>query len=358
MKAFFLPLLFCVTFLKGNAQADSTGKPVYSVLPFAFFLPETDVGFGVGGIMSFRFKGESPGTAASQLQLGASYTLNNQWLFYLPWRLFWEQERNLSYGELGYYLYVYPYYGMGINSKKEDEEYYDVIYPRVRISMLRELRPHLYVGVRYWFDNFNITGFEPESSLQNSGVTGVAGGELGGLGLVSNYDSRDNQFYPSRGWFVETVVLPHTAAFNSDFDFLKLSLDASRYQAIGEKQVVAVNAFWESNIGEAPFFNMAFVGGAKRLRGYIDGRFRDHNASVLQAEYRWKFYKRFGLTLFYGMGNVFEDFSSLSLAATKHAFGGGLRFQLSKRELVNLRIDAGYAPTEGANFYITFGEAF
>lgn len=345
-------------FLQGKAQQDTAQKPVYSVLPFLFFLPETDFGFGVGGIMSFRFPGEDTTTAASQMQLGASYTLNDQWLFYLPWRLFWQEQQNLSYGELGYYLYVYPYYGIGINSKKEDEEFYDVIYPRIRVSYLREVRPNLYLGARYWLDNFNITGYAERGSLEHGGIPGVGGGEVGGLGLVSNYDSRNNQFYPTTGWFVETVVLPHTAAFNSDFDFLKFSLDATKYQRLGGRHLLALNAYWESNIGQVPFFNMAFVGGAKRLRGYIDGRFRDHNASVLQAEYRWKFYKRFGLTLFYGAGNVFEDFSALDLSATKHAFGGGLRFQLSKREQVNLRLDAGYAPNEGANFYITFGEAF
>ncbi len=348
-------LLLC---LSGKAQSDSSRRPVYSVLPFAFFLPETDWGFGIGGIMSFRFKGEDTASSVSQVQLGASYTLRNQWLFYLPWRLFWASEKNLSYGELGYYVYVYPYYGIGARSRLEEEEFYDVTFPRVRINYLRETSPDLYFGIRYWLDDFNITGYAPEGKLLQSAVRGFDGGRVSGLGVVSNFDSRDNQFYPTHGWFVEAVALPHSTALGSNFTFLKLSLDAAHYHTIRKRHTFAVNAYWESNIGEVPFFNMAFLGGPRRLRGYIDGRFRDYNAAVLQAEYRWRFYKRFGLALFYGAGNVFEKFSGLQASLTKQTFGGGLRFQLSKREKVNLRLDAGFVPSEGANFYVTFGEAF
>ncbi len=360
---FFLFAYSCV--INAQAQADSlqtspldsANKPVYNILPIVFYLPETKLGFGAGGIVSFRFKGEKPSTASSQLQIGATYTLNNQLLLYFPYRLFWKNESRLAYGELGYYIYVYPYYGIGINSTSTDEEFYEVSYPRFRASYLRKVKQNVYLGVRYWLDDFNITRFADNGNLKNKNVIGTAGGRVAGLGVVTNFDSRNNQFYPTQGWFIEGVVLPHTKYVGSEYELLKLSFDAATYLTKG-KHTFALNTYLESNIGTVPFYNMAFIGGSKRLRGYIDGRFRDNNAAVLQGEYRWKFYKRFGLTAFYSSGNVFNNLTDLTIAETKQTVGGGLRFQLSKRELVNIRIDYGYAFDGSNNFYLTFGEAF
>lgn len=341
-----------------GSESDSATKPVYNILPFVYYLPETSLGFGVGGVVSFRFKGELPTSKASQVQIGASYTLLNQYLFYFPYRLFWKNNKYLAYGEVGYYRYTYNYYGIGPEVPASNEESYDLLYPRIRASVLQELWPQGYLGLRYWYDNFDITDIEENGLLDTTQTLGKRGGAAAGLGLVTNYDSRDNQFYPTQGYFVEGVALPHFAAVGSDFAFLKLSLDASRYFPLKKKQVIAVNLYLESNIGEVPFYQLALLGGSKRMRGFYEGRFRDRHAAIVQAAYRCKFYKRFGLALFYAAGNVAEGPASFQFSETKQAVGGGLRFQLSKREKVNLRLDAALTNTGEANFYLTFGEAF
>lgn len=357
MKHLYL-LLGLLVFVKLEAQyEEKANEPVYSILPIVFYLPETSFGFGAGGIVTFRFPGEDTTSASCQVQLGATYTLNNQLLLYFPYRLFWKNETRLTYGELGYYIYTYPFYGVGANSQRGDEEFYDVNFPRIRVSYLREVHPDFYLGLRYWFDDFEITAVQEDGRLQQAQVNGAGGGRVAGLGPVINYDSRNNQFYPTNGWFVEGVALAHTKIFGSEYDLLKLSFDAATYLS-KKKHSLALNTYWESNIGDVPFYNMAFVGGSKRLRGYIDGRFRDLHAGVFQAEYRWKFYKRFGLTAFYGTGTVFRNLDALTYNDLKHTLGGGLRFQLSKKALVNLRLDYGYAFDGSSNFYLTFGEAF
>lgn len=358
----FIFLLYCGVSLAQNVEEvkDSIDpyKPTYSLLPVVYFLPETSLGFGVGGISTFRFRKDSITTNPSQFQIGLSYTLLDQILLFAGYRTFWDNEKYLSYGELGYYRYIYNFYGVGPNTPIEQEELYDLTYPRIRISVLQESSPNLYLGLRYWFDAFNITRVGSGGLLDTQPILGNRGGRAAGFGPVLNYDSRDDQFYPAQGYFIEGVALPHTKVFASEFEFLKLSLDVANYQKVGKNQILALNFYGESNVGEVPFYQMALLGGTKRLRGLYEGRFRDNNSVVLQAEYRWKFYKRFGLTVFYGAGNVFNLPSDLSLSLTKHTYGGGLRFQLTKKEKVNLRLDVGLSPQGSANFYVTFGEAF
>lgn len=357
-------LLFFIS-LRLSAQTDSSAtdsidpyKPNYSILPLVYYLPETSLGFGVGGVVTFRFRSEEPESRPSQFQIGASYTLMDQILLYFPYRLFWNKSKYLTYGELGYYRYIYFFYGIGGETPNSNEEVYSVTYPRIRNSFLYEFFPDTYIGLRYWYDNFDITEVDSTGLLVDGNIRGSKGGAAGGLGLVVNYDSRDDQFYPSKGIYIEGVVLPHTGFFGSEFSFLKVSADAAWYHSLTKSQIMAFNFYGESNIGEVPFYQMALLGGNKRLRGLYEGRYRNNNTIILQAEYRWRFYKRFGLTLFYGTGNTFGELHDFNLSLTKHTYGGGLRFRLSKREKVNLRLDVGLSPYGSSNYYVTFSEAF
>ncbi|MAN04824.1 MAG: hypothetical protein CMI35_17220 [Owenweeksia sp.] len=357
-------LLFLLP-LRALAQADTSEadsidpyKLNYSILPLVYYLPETSVGFGVGGIVTFRFRTEEPDSRPSQFQLGASYTLMDQFLLYFPYRLFWNKSKYLTYGELGYYKYVYFYYGIGGGAPNSNEEVYSVSFPRIRNSFLYQFFPDTYIGGRYWFDDFKITKVDSAGLLVEQDVTGSRGGAAGGLGLVVNHDSRDDQFYPSRGTFIEGVVLPHTHFFGSDFSFLKISLDASRYYSLTGTQILALNFYGESNLGKVPFYQMALLGGNKRLRGLYEGRYRDNNSLIVQAEYRWRFYRRFGLAFFAGAGNVFSEPATAKAGLTQYTYGGGLRFRLSKREKGNLRLDVGFSSHGSVNYYLTFGEAF
>lgn len=358
-------MLILTSFVRLTAQNDTLPKDSidpyklnYSILPVAYYLPETSLGFGVGGIVTFRFRSERPDSRPSQFQVGASYTLMDQVLLYFPYRFFWNQSRYLTYGELGYYKYVYFFYGLGGGTPNSNEEVYDVTFPRIRNSFLYEFFPDTYLGGRFWYDDFNITEVDSNGLLVDGDIPGSRGGAAGGIGLVVNHDSRNDQFYPSKGMYLEGVVLPHTRFFGSDFSFIKMSLDVSRYYGLNERQVLAFNFYGESNIGNVPFYQMALLGGNKRLRGLYEGRYRENNCLILQGEYRWNFYKRFGMALFYSVGNTFYDFNTLQLDYTKHTYGGGLRFRISRREKVNLRLDVGLSPYGSANYYFTFGEAF
>ena len=46
------------------------------------------------------------------------------------------------------------------------------------------------------------------------------------------------------------------------------------------------------SIGDVPFQGQNVVG-QDDIRGYSSGKYRDNQAYVIQAEYRWRFYKKF-----------------------------------------------------------------
>ncbi|MDZ7692119.1 MAG: hypothetical protein U5K69_13475 [Balneolaceae bacterium] len=102
---------------------------------------------------------------------------------------------------------------------------------------------------------------------------------------------------------------------------------------------------------------MATLGGETILRGYYAGRFRDYNGGQIQAELRQKLIGRVGITGFASSGEVWHSFSDFSLSNVKWTAGGGLCFNLNRKDPMNLRMDLAFGENT-SGFYLTLGEAF
>jgi len=363
--SFFLILIYVslyatAVYSQKNESTDTiatTNKNSLFAVPIAFFSPETDWAFGLTGIYAFRLKKENSPTRPSQLTLGFAYTLNKQVLIYLPYQLFAKNQVYNIYGELGYYLYSYQFFGLGNDTKEENLEIYKVNYPRIRINALKLLRPNLYGGLRYWMDDFDIRAIKEGGILDTKPIAGKNGGFLSGAGIVLNYDNRDNIFFPTEGTFVEFVSFSNGNYLGSDFNFSKFTLDASKYFS-KNNQVLALNFYSEFTGGTAPFNQLALLGGTKKMRGYIEGRLRDHHQVIFQTEYRFPIYKeRFRGVLFGGMGQVANTFADFKINNLKYTYGAGLRILINKKERIHIRLDAGFGQ-ETSGYYITIGEAF
>ena len=323
-------VLLCACGFTSSAQVDSTAskrKAKFLALPGVFSSPETSLGFGVVGLTTFRFKNESDSSQTSQINIGAAYTLLDQFLLYLPYQFFWNEQR------------------------------------------------YKFVGGRYAFDNFNITRFDTTGVLQDRQIAGTAGGAISGLGPIVNYDTRDNIFQPYKGILAELSFLLNDEAIGSAYNFTQTSLEVSGYIALKKpkalpanrrpiRPVLALNMLAVAAGGNAPFNALGLLGGTKRMRGYYEGYFRDKRMIEGQAEFRIPlfannagFLQRFGVVAFGGLGTVAPTYKSLNLQDLVHTYGGGLRFQLDRKQGINLRVEYGLSATT-SGFYLSIGEAF
>ena len=96
------------------------------------------------------------------------------------------------------------------------------------------------------------------------------------------------------------------------------------------------------------------------MRGYYLGRYRDNALVATQAEYRFlpfPFSKRFGGTIFGGLGTVGPSIMDLKLDQLRACGGLGVRFLLFPGKDIYTRFD--FAVTrEGLGYYLFIGEAF
>jgi hypothetical protein len=362
VSIFALLFIVAVSF-KAQSQAvaskpdSSLNKTTIRGFPVAFYSPDTKLGVGALGIVFFNFKKDSIGARKSSINIGGAYTTLNQVLLYTPFQIFVNNSKYWFYGELGYYKYIFNYFGVGNNTPNDYIEKYDARFPRIRINALRKVNNSLYVGVRYVYDNFSLSNYRSDGELIKNRITGSTGGRVSGLGLISVFDSRNKLFYPTKGALIEAIAYYESPATGSDFSYNRLSIDAAKYLAISNKQVLAFNAVIVNSNGDVPFHQMATLGGGKRQRGYFDGKFRDRNLLLLQAEYRATIYKRFGAVAFGGLGQVSSQLSEAADAPIRYNFGAGLRYVLDTKQKLNIRIDYGLG-AQSSGFYLTLGEAF
>ena len=101
---------------------------------------------------------------------------------------------------------------------------------------------------------------------------------------------------------------------------------------------------------------MPKLGGSLRMRGYYEGQYRDNNLIEVQLELRQHLWKRNGMVLWVGAGNVFENFRKFNFSETLPNFGIGYRWEFKSR--VNVRLDLGFGKDFKTGFMFNINEAF
>ncbi|WP_207509126.1 BamA/TamA family outer membrane protein [Telluribacter humicola] len=360
----FLVMIVCSPWAMGAVQdtlqpqkreflRDKTIVPV----PVVFRLPET--GFGAGAVVAstFSFARDSVGAKPSQLSFGVTYTQKKQILVFLPFTIFYDNNRYYFSGDNGWYKYNYFYYGIG--EDRIEQEIFDVQYPRVRLLASRLVAPNTYLGLRYQYEGYNVTGTRPGGELASGRIEGSDFSRTSGLGLSILRDTRDIVFYPRRGIFAEAYVLPTSRIFGADRNFTRYYLDLSHYKSLHKKVVLATNYVASATVGDrVPFSQLSFLGGQKKMRGVYEGFFRDKNALIGQAEARWEVWRFIGLVGFGAVGVMGDEKDIIRLNKPKYTYGVGLRVTAQKKNHLNIRIDYGMSPYGHGNLYATIGEAF
>lgn len=177
-----------------------------------------------------------------------------------------------------------------------------------------------------------------------------------GTGFFLMYDSRDYITAPHKGLFfkLENVFFPGFFGNKPDFNRTELTLDF--YHEVWKGGVMAYDFHTEYNTGNVPWTMLARMGGSHRMRGYYEGRYRDKGIMEIQAELRQNVWRRIGITVWGGAGNVFPKLSKLKGSQTLPNCGMGLRWEFKKR--VNVRLDYGFGKSGQTGFIFNINEAF
>ncbi len=325
--------------------------------PFIFYTPETSLAFGAGGVVSFKLS-DKFGSKPSNVTASGFYSINNQYDFTLIPEVYFSEDKFKVWFKFNYGKIFDRFYGVGNSSPEiENDRYFQENFIFNLKLLTKAFSEELKLGIIYEYRYMNVADKLGNPFLESGLLPGSDGGTTSGLGFVATFDTRDNIFYPHSGGYYEFSITSFQKKIGSDFNYNKYVFDFRRFIELSKRHILALQAYMMIETAAPPFYDLALLGGDKLMRGYINGRYRDRNYYVLQAEYRMPLIWKFRLVFFGGVGDVSQNISTFTISTVKPTYGAGVRFRLDELEKLDLRLDVGFGKgTHG--FYFSINQAF
>jgi len=344
-----------------GAGAADTGKRFTPVIaPIPFYNPMLEYGVVVAALALGRI-GNDTATPPSTSGLMGLATTNGTWGVGAIHFGNYAGDRWRSQLVGGYFDFVYDYFGTG-QDQGDDPMHVTLEQPVwiARAIILKRVLPGLFLGGGYTIADAQVKLKEIPDSLPPFITTALEEGiryTVASLGPTLGVDTRDDQYFPTAGVFVNASTDFYDPAFGSDSTFQNTMIFASWYTGWdGGAQVIAAGAQGCLSTGEVPISSLCMIGGPNGLRGVETGRYRDRSQLAFQGEYR-RMFGRFGATAFLGVAQVAPAIDEYAWGEWFVAGGAGVRFKLSQKFPLNYRVDLSTGP-DGFQYYISLGENF
>ena len=218
----------------------------------------------------------------------------------------------------------------------------------------RKILDQLYAGINGAYARtgtaYDLPDWAPDS-LRSEEV------DMHNFGYQLVYDKREHQYNPYGGYQLVFKHALYPGWLNGGESFQNLRFTYNHYfKILNERHILAARFSANISVGKVPFQGQNVVG-QDDIRGYTSGRYRDNQVYALQAEYRWRFYKRIGAVGFFGLATATENLGALAENELLPGGGIGLRYMMLPEERINVGIDVAFGK-EDWGLYFRIGEAF
>ena len=339
------------------AFATLGGKRTF-LIPIPIVSPTIGSGLGVSAMYLFQAGENAP---PSSLMVGGFYTDSESWAGIVGTQTYLTGDKYRLVGHTGYFDMNLDFYGVG-NENGDNGVPVPINQsgPAFGTGFLFRIADNLYLGPQYRYLNL-------ETIVDKQGLPPGHPGELlpdkfreksSGLGILLNYDSKDNKFYPHSGSLLDVTTNFASEALGSDLNYQQYNIGYDHYMEIGDEQILAWRATGCFSSGDAPIYDLCLFGGKQdAMRGYVGGQYRDEISLTTQVEYRRRLYKKWGMVAFGGIGQVAPSLNEFTAENILPSAGLGVRFRASEEQRVNLSLD--YAAGKDSDaVYFRIGEAF
>ncbi len=189
---------------------------------------------------------------------------------------------------------------------------------------------------------------EPLSGLGNRELSST----VSQLGLLGEYDNRDNTFTPNSGLKAHARLDLSAGWLGSDYDFQRLQGWATYYHSfLGPGITLGLRAELQQVWNDVPFYMNPFVD----MRGIAAMRYQGTSVLLGEVEGRWDVTPRWSAMLFGGTGKAFDGYSNFSDAELAYAGGTGFRYLIARKLKLRMGVDLAFGSDGTIAYYIVFG---
>ena len=335
-------------------------------LPVPIIITEPAVGYGGGaGLLFFHQSVRDAQTAKVEKEdeilslppsisgIFGAYTENDSWFGAGGHFGSWKHDKIRYTGALGWTSLNLKFYGAGeVPILDENPLNFNI----EGFFLLQELKFRLmktafFLGGRYtYFDSdvtLDISKTIPRLPPIQRDIANAS------LGLVIDYDSRDNILTPNRGQFIELILSRYDEAFGGDSDYNELQAKIRSWWDVHPDVVLGVRLDGNFTNGDVPFYALPYID----LRGIPNLRYQGDEVYVAEVEPRWDITYRWSLVGFLGAGWAVNSTRDIDNRDPKVAGGVGFRYLIARRLGMRYGVDIGFGPEETA-IYFTVGSSW
>ena len=362
----------------GQEQNDQLPKAEWLFAPIPMSSPAIGSGLEWAVARVFPLSMQDKTSPTSVVGVGGLITNNGSRALALGGKLHFNKDEYRLTGFVGYASINADIYGIGKNAGDRG-----VFVPLtgngsgLLAQFLFRLKKDVYLGPRAQYRNLSISVDWEELGIPDSDTdtpedirdlidqvrTDLSQQQTVSIGPRFEWDTRDNAYYPKRGFLLDYYTDFFAESLGSEFSYQYTKFAFNKYNGMSEHQVIAFRGMGcAATGGHVPIYDLCLFGNNNDLRGYTAGRYQDRRMFAAQAEYRLSlpvkgFLGRFGVVGFAGFGAVSPEFTSIGFSDLLPGGGGGIRFRLTKENPINFRVDVGFGKV-GHTLNIGIAEAF
>jgi|GEM_PF-1113139 Outer membrane protein len=325
-----------------------TSKVGIVPIPIISYSPETSFLLGLG--MSFILPPKVNGSSVpprffrpSSITPSVAYGFNGQLQTSLTIDYF--SKRGWHYVNHASFLHNNRsyFFGLGNDAQKEHSTVYHNNVFSWEGEVTKAIGERFFAGITYQVRNDSRLDFDEPAS---TAVPNGDGGFLAGAGPVLRFDTRNDLFFPTGGYYADLSFRRYGGWLGSDFVYSDVKLDYRGFHALPiltEGTTLAVQALYHGILsGGAPFYQLPYLSADRLLRGIWRNLYIDRQAIALQGELRSNFSNvdpRYGYVVFAGAGDVAPSFFEDYKPGITGVFGVGFRQQVIPKLKLQSRID-------------------
>jgi hypothetical protein len=327
-------------------ESEDAGRFKFAAIPVINYDPAFQ--WNLAALVNVFFKVSMADTISPLSMAGAmvGYTTNGTWYWALYTKLYFDKDN---------YRTTFAYGDASVNFQYYDElggEFidYNTLHDFFLFEQQRRVYKRWYLGLRYRNQKaktqFEIEGQTGDPQKRN----------MNNLGVVVSHDARDFIYNPYHGDYLNFKTAHYRDAWGSDFIFDQYEFDFTKFFYINDHKVVAGRVAAFVAAGDVPFEGQ-YVVGREDIRGYTNGKNRANQVYDIQAEYRWNFYKRWGMVAFGGIATAVDSPKDIEWDGLLPGGGAGVRFMAIESEKINVGIDVAFGKDDWG-IYFRIGEVF
>lgn len=341
-------------YFKDSNKEKPRKKFDFSFLAGPHYSSDTGVGLGLLAAGYYRPDLNDTVTPPSMISLYGDLSSVGFYLIGIRgYHIFPEDRYRVNY-KMYFYSFPSKYWGCGYaeGANDKNESNYKKIEATITADFQIRLGKHFFIGPSAEFSF--IRAKQVNDPLLWHGEPFLT--RSYGFGVKAYLDTRDNLANAYSGTYLaaEQKVFPRGIG-NDDFNFSSSEIWANWYTKVWKGGVIATQIHSRLTYGHTPWSQLSTLGGSYTMRGYYEGRYRDKCVADATVELRQRVWRRNGLVLWGGVGNVFPKPSSFKWSRTLPNYGIGYRWEFKNR--MNVRLDLGFGKGQ-TGFVFNINEAF